>query len=344
MSVRFSMIVFAACLGVILAGCAPTAKVRIERLGPPAADVHGIREVAVLPFADTATGFRQGDLAAEHLAAVVANTGRYQVVKRDQVNARLAAAGINFSYPPDAALVRKIGAALGVDAILCGSIEKFQFDETSRLVKAKEQVWTGEYARDGHGDVVSDAGADGSAVPRKRYEKKLVEKNQLTRYAVLNVHFRLADAFLGNVICAESESESGSWEGKGTEEIAQMPSRGVIFDLLLDRAAKAFVRQIAAHPVEEERVLEWGVFYPTRLGVELAKNNLWDEAMEKWMQSIKAKPDDSAAYYNLGVGFERKGFFDLAYKSYQNALARNPQSTRYIKAIANIQKLMKELE
>jgi tetratricopeptide (TPR) repeat protein len=123
-----------------------------------------------------------------------------------------------------------------------------------------------------------------------------------------------------------------------------MPSQEVIFSLLLDRAAKAFVRQIAAHPVEEEKLLEWGVFHSTRLGVELAKNNLWDEAMEKWMLSIKAKPEDPAAYYDLGIAFERKGLFDLAYKSYQNALARNPQSKRYIKAVANIQKLMKELE
>lgn len=343
MALRWIRIVCAACL-VALAGCSSTARVKIERLAPPAADVQGIREIAVLPFADTATGFRRGGLVAEHLTAVIANTGRYRIMKRDQMEARLAGAGINFSYPPDAALVRKIGAALGVDAIVCGSIEKFQFDESSRLVKTREQVWTGGYVRDGHGDVVSDVGEDGGAVPRKRYEKKPVEKNQLTRYAVLDVHFRMADAFLGNVICAESESESGSWEGRGPEEIAQMPSRDVVLDLLLDRAAKSFVRQLAAHPVEEDRTLEFGIFYPTRLGVELAKNDLWDEAMEKWMQSVKAKPDDSAAYYNLGVGFERKGFFDLAYKSYQNALARQPQSKRYIKAIANIQKLMKELE
>jgi TolB-like protein len=344
MAVRWIGIVCAVSLLISLVGCMSTTKVKIERLAPPVADVHGIRELAVLPFADQANGSRRGELVAEHLSAVVANTGRYRVLRRDQMNARLAGAGINFSYPPDAALVRKIGAALGVDAILCGSIEKFQFAETNRLVKVKERVWTGKYARDGHGDIISDVGADGEATPRKRYEKRLVEKNQLTRYAALNIHFRVADAFLGNVICAKSESESGSWEGRGSEEIAQIPSRGVIFNLLLDRAAKDFVRQIAAHPVEEERVLEWGVFYPTRLGVELAKNDLWDEAIEKWMQAIKAKPDDSAAYYNLGVALERKGLFDLAYKSYQNALSRNPQSKRYIKAIANIQKLMKELE
>lgn len=334
----------AAGLAIALAGCMSTTKVTIERLGPPVADVSGIGEVAVLPFADTATESQRGEAVAQHLAAVMVNTGRYRVMKSDQINTRLTAAGINFSYPPDAALVRKIGSALGVDAVLYGSVEKFQFEEESRLVKVREQVWTGDYARDSRGAIISDVGVDGEATPRQRFTKKLVEKNHLKRYAVLDIHFRMADAFPGNVICAKSESESRSWEGTGPEEIAQMPSREVILDLLLDRAVKSFVRQIAAHPIEEERVLETGVFHSTRLGVELAKNNLWDEAMEKWMQAIKAKPEDSAAYYNLGIGFERKGLFDLAYKSYQNALVRQPQSKRYIKAIAQIQKLMKELE
>ncbi len=118
----------------------------------------------------------------------------------------------------------------------------------------------------------------------------------------------------------------------------------MIFELLLDRAIKGFVRQIAAHPIEEERVLERGTFHSTILGVELAKNDLWDEATEKWLQATKAKPEEAAAYYNLGVAFERRGVLDYASKAYQNALARNPQSQRYIKALAALQKLMKDLE
>jgi Flp pilus assembly protein TadD len=78
--------------------------------------------------------------------------------------------------------------------------------------------------------------------------------------------------------------------------------------------------------------------------VELAKNNLWDAAVEKWLQSTKSMPTEPAAYYNLGVAFERRGFFNLAYKAYQNALARRPHSRRYIDAVAKIQKLMDDLE
>lgn len=327
----------------LLSACAPTARVGIERLEPPTADVRGVNEVAVLVFADRAESGARGPLIARRVAEVVANTGRYRVMKDDQMNTLLTQSGIRYSYPPDAALARRIGAALKVDAVLYGELEKFQFTEESRLVKAREPVWTGEYQRDGKGNVISDIGRSGEPAPRKKSARRLVEKNRLTRYASMELHVRMADAFLGNAICTETVSESGSWEGTGDAEIARMPAREVVFELLLDRAIKKFVRQIAVHPVEEQRVLEYGIFHATRLGVELARNNLWDEAMEKWMQALKAKPDDPAAYYNMGVGFERKGLFDLAYKSYQNALARNPRSDRYIKAVAKIQKLIKDL-
>jgi hypothetical protein len=337
-----SALIAAACLG--LAGCFRTVQVKIERLEPPLADVHGIRELAVLPFADRTTGLGAGGLVAEKLAAVVVSTGRYRVMKIDQVNKRLSDAGVNFTYPPDAAMVRKIGSVLGVDAVLCGELQKFSLDETGRVLKSRERVWTDEYVRDREGGVISDAGPRGESVPRKRMEMRVVEKNALRRSAVLDIEVRMSDGFLGNVICAESESESGSWEGTGAAGIAKLPGREVIFDLLLDRAAKKFVRQIAAHPIEEERVLERGAFHATNLGVELAKNDLWDEATDKWLQATKAKPDEAAAYYNLGIAFERKGIFDFASKAYQNALARNPQSERYIKAVAAIQKLIKDLE
>ena len=336
-----TVIVVGACLAVT--GCTTTT-VMVERLEPPAADVKGIREVAVLPFADKGAGEQKGELVSDRLAGILVSTGRYRVMKPDQMRGLLDKARLNYFYPPDSGLVRKMGTALGVDAVLYGECEKFQVQEETGLVKVTEPVWTGEYVHDSRGNIILEAPKNGEASPRKRYEKKPVEKNLLKRHADITVHFRMADAFLGTVIVAESESESGSWEGTGAAEIAKMPSRDVIFDLLLDRAIKKFVRQIAAHPVEEERVLEYGVFHSTRLGVELAKNNLWDEAMEKWMQATKAMPQDPAAYYDLGVGFERKGLFDLAYKAYENALTRSPHSDRYIKAVAKMQKLMKDLQ
>lgn len=327
-----------------LAGCVPTTRVVIERLAPPEADVSGIREIAVLSFsaADSAPQYARD--TESRLVSVLVQTGRYRVLKRTETERILKEAGINFSYPPGASMVRKVGAALGVDAVIYGVVEGYQFDEESRLVKVKEKVWTGDYERDRNGAIVSDIGDDGQAVPRKIYEKRLVEKNRLKRYAGLQIHYRMADSFHGNVICAESESETGSWERTGAAEIAQLPGREAIFDLFLDRATKDFVRNIAPHPIDEEKFLESGVFHSTRLGVELAKNNLWDEAVDKWLQAVKSAPDDPAAYYNLGVAFERKGLFDLANRSYQNALIRRPKSKRYIKAITHIQKLMKELQ
>jgi len=329
---------------MFVSGCWQNATVVIERLEPPIADVSGIREIAVLPLGASRANELRGQRATRRLAEVVASTGRYSVMKQDRVQALLSKAGVSYSYPPDAAFVRKIGSVLDVDAILCGELQNYQCNEESRAVKVKEPVWTGDYERDRSGNVISERTAEGELAPRKKFRRQWVEKKRIKRYAVLDLHLRVADAFAGNVISAQTVSESGSWEGTGSSEIAQLPTCDVIFELLSDRAIKKFVRQIAVHPVEEERALEYGIFHSTRLGVELAKNNMWDEAMDKWMQAIKAKPDDPAAFYDMGVGFERKGLFDLAYKSYQNALVRNTGSDRYIKAVARIQKLMKDLQ
>ena len=329
---------------LFLTGCMPTARVTIERLAPPEYDVRGIRTVAVLPFSAPPGERPYASAARTRLISILNETGRYRVVKARMADAIMRRAGIRHASPPTAETVRKTGDALGVDAVICGKIKEFKFDEENRLVKVRENVWTGDYARDAEGVPLTVRGPGGKPAPKKLYAQRLMERNRLKRIAVLQIHYTMSDTAGGNAICSETVSESGSWEGTGPDEIAGMPGKEMVFDLLLDRATKDFVKKIAPHPIKEERVLETGTFHIINLGVELAKNNLWDEAAEKWLQAAKASPDEPASYYNLGVAFERKGFFDLAYKAYQNALARNPKSRRYIKAIAHIQKLMNELQ
>ncbi len=331
-------------LGLVLLGCASETRVKIERFAPPLVDMRGIKDIAVLAFADRMPDSDWGSVVEGRLVSVLLKTGRYRVMKADEMQRLLEKEAINFTYPPDEAMVRKAGNVLGVNAVIYGEVEKFVVKEESDLVKVKEPVWTGEYMRDRGGNVISEMSEDGQAVPIKIYKKRIVEKNRLKRYAILDIQYRMAEVFHGNVIVAESESESGSWEGTGAKEIAQIPGRKAIFDLLVDRTTKSFVCNIAPHPIEEERILEHGNFHATNLGVELAKNGLWDEAVEKWLQATKSVPGESTAYYNLGIAFERRGLLELSYKAYQNALTRQPRQKRYIEAVAHIQKLIKDLQ
>jgi tetratricopeptide (TPR) repeat protein len=264
-------------------------------------------------------------------------------MRHEKIKQLLDAAGVRVPSPMNSAMFKRIGSILDVDAVVFGEIERFSFQEEEELVKGAEPVWLGKYERDKEGNIISDVAADGRAVPRKILENKMVEKNRLIRYAVLEIRYRAAEAKQGTVIVAETESESESWTAVGGEEIARLPGKEAVFDLLVDRATKSFVRNVAPHPVLEDRELEQGGYFANGLGVELAKNNMWDEAMEKWMQATKVMPNETAAYYNLGVAFEHKGLFNLAYKAYQNALARNPRSARYVKAAADIQNLLEKL-
>ncbi len=122
----------AACL--VMAGCVPGTTIVIERIAPPDADVSGIDEIAVLPFSAGNFAPSYAREATSRLVRVLASTGRYRVMKAREVERLISEVGISYAYPPDAALVRKIGNALEVDALIYGQVENFQFQEEDRLV------------------------------------------------------------------------------------------------------------------------------------------------------------------------------------------------------------------
>ncbi len=64
-------------------------------------------------------------------------------------------------------------------------------------------------------------------------------------------------------------------------------------------------------------------------GVEMARMNLWREAMFRFQRAIELKPDDAQAYNNLAVAYEANGDFENAAKAYRDAM-RLDKSNQYI--------------
>jgi tetratricopeptide (TPR) repeat protein len=64
-------------------------------------------------------------------------------------------------------------------------------------------------------------------------------------------------------------------------------------------------------------------------GVEMAKMNLWREAMFRFQRAIELNPGDAQAYNNLAVAYEANGDFDNAAKAYRQALSLD-KSNPYI--------------
>lgn len=57
-----------------------------------------------------------------------------------------------------------------------------------------------------------------------------------------------------------------------------------------------------------------------RFGVQMAKMNLWREAMFRFRRAVEMNPSDAQAYNNLAVAYEATGDLDSAAKAYREAL------------------------
>jgi tetratricopeptide (TPR) repeat protein len=64
-------------------------------------------------------------------------------------------------------------------------------------------------------------------------------------------------------------------------------------------------------------------------GVQMAKQNLWREALFRFRRAVQINPSDPMAHNNLAVAYEANGDFDNARKEYLEALKLD-RSNQYI--------------
>ncbi|HEV8661220.1 MAG TPA: tetratricopeptide repeat protein [Thermoanaerobaculia bacterium] len=64
-------------------------------------------------------------------------------------------------------------------------------------------------------------------------------------------------------------------------------------------------------------------------GVNMARMNLWREALFRFKRAVQMKPADATAHNNLAVAYEANGDFDSAAKEYREAM-RLDKSNQYI--------------
>jgi Flp pilus assembly protein TadD len=64
-------------------------------------------------------------------------------------------------------------------------------------------------------------------------------------------------------------------------------------------------------------------------GVQMARMNLWREALFRFQRAVQISPDDAMAHNNLAVAWEANGDFDKARKEYLEALKLD-RSNQYI--------------
>lgn len=61
-------------------------------------------------------------------------------------------------------------------------------------------------------------------------------------------------------------------------------------------------------------------------GIEVARKDLWREALYRWQRAVEIDPTYAAAYNNLAVAYERLGEFDKAREAYERAVELEPDN------------------
>lgn len=336
---------------MILLSCAVPSTISVRVQKPASIDLPGIKKLAIVDFQGAE---RSGSQIATLIQSMLITSEYFNILERDQLRNILEEQKLGMSGVVDANTAVEVGKLLGVDALIFGEVTRYEVEPDQEITeKVKEQKHTGRY------EWVEEK--DEKTGKTKRVRKEIVEdvwvdKSYWVRKGTVAINFRVVDVETGALLAAHSDSRSydSQDEKKSFLEILtdtqkSLKPQGEILHDLSQSICQQFVQMIAPYYAMENRIIELGRGSIDE-GRKYAENGLWPEAVEAWERAVLEMPEEPAAFYNLGLGYEVQGRLDEAEQSYQLAVRLN-QKKLYMEAIARVRqsreeqrKLMKQLE
>ena len=288
---------FCATLGLVLGmilffACVPKGKV--YRVRPPEVGWEEIRDIAVLAF-DGPDGENFRRQVYDRLAEV--QYFNPKDTSQALVHLSFDKAG---SLEPLQAL-----EALGADAVITGLVT-VDIHNTHGVDEVEVKEGTGYYKKG------KDASGRWVDVEIKRTVIRAVP--YVMREARLESEYKVFDGVSHVVIAAGKVTETECEKFGGDKEYASLgrrlsdlPTSSGTAEELSARAAAKLVAKLSRMKLGSVLKLDPGGNTLVKQGVALAKDGDWEQAMDIWEQVIRDKPDEAAAYYNLGVACEGLG-------------------------------------
>jgi tetratricopeptide (TPR) repeat protein len=286
-----------ATLGLTLAmilffGCVP--KGEVYRVKPPKVGWEGIRDIAVLAFDGP-----YGESLRRRVCHRLADVQYFNPKDTSQALAR-----ISLDKPGSPESLQAL-AALGADAVMTGVVT-VEIHDTHGADQVEVKEGTGYYKKG------KDASGRWIDVEIKRAVIRPVP--YVMREARLWSEFKVVDVAGHVVIAAGKVTEKGYEKFGGDMEYASLgrrlsdlPTSSGTAEELSGRAAIKLVAELSRMKLGRVLKLDPGANPLVKRGVTLAKAGDWEQAMDIWEQVLRDKPDEAAAYYNLGVACEGLG-------------------------------------
>ncbi|MEH0022106.1 MAG: DUF6340 family protein [Desulfobacter sp.] len=154
-----------------------------------------------------------------------------------------------------------------------------------------------------------------------------VRQGYIKRRGIVRVQFILSDSSR-NVVGSSSEfAEIDNIKRVGTK----LKSSEEIEERLAKNVCQKFAQKLVPTKTKEYRVFIKGNSTVNK-GIKAASINNWEYATTLWESELKKNPENHAAAYNLGIGYEKEGQWNDALKMYETAKKLKPFNKEYCSA------------
>jgi tetratricopeptide (TPR) repeat protein len=219
--------------------------------------------------------------------------------------------------------------------------------------KVKIQEGTGEYKK--------DKNVFGQKAEVEIQRTIVKEVPYVIRQANIIVDFSIVNLKTKQCIFTDKVSEKYIEKFGGENEyksylgsrMSQLPSQDRTLEELFDKIASRIVAKIFT--TEITRVVEFdngsnkyamgiGGNKKVKEGIKCAKNGEWEKGIEIWKDVLHTEPENSAAFYNLGIAYETIGNLEnlkIAQKMYKKAVKYGDKEI-YLDAMQRIKETIRD--
>jgi tetratricopeptide (TPR) repeat protein len=308
MKVSKVLLIIVIIFSLFLVSCAKKAIVPITR--PAEINLVGIKRIAMGDITGNA-----GTALSDILTQKLFESGRYEVLDRQNINALMREHNLNLSGAVDEATAVKIGGLLGTSAMIFGSSngqysQKTEIGQRYSCGSKREPSVCQEYKKIGQGRI--------------------------------STTLKVVDLKTGKIVAIKNFSEQGSDSASENNEWPPDLDQDVIMGKILNTTAAQFMKMIAPYTDFVSVEFDDDSKMPeVNAGIESAQKGLWDSASIQFKNAVDRNPSDAAAWYNLGLAYMYTYRFDDAIQAFNRSNSIKP-SSKCSQEIANCNSLRAE--
>ena len=273
-------------LALFCEGCGPTI-IKVPITKPAEINLKGIKKIAVGDI----SGFMGRDFADE-LTTALFNSGRYEVLDRQNLYSILKEQNLSWDGITDPEQSAQLGAVIGAAALVVGRVSEYPYNEEMTYSDGKNK--------------------DGSTY--RIYTRKGKAK--------LVINLKVVEVQTGKILATKqfsSSYEQEKWEKN--QHPASIDTVG-LYKACRGKIVEDFMKTIAPYEVYSHMKFYSDSKIPElEKGISMAKIGNWEGAKAHFQSAVDKNPDSWKAHFDLATAYKCTGDYEQAIGIFTKAYA-----------------------